>query len=153
MCLATHLPIESVRVVNKRRTARQSIRRKSESNPTWLHADLTVTSVQHWKQHREDCVPYGAELVRKGILLPFDSPTPQIVHVACKTLKTEDEDDPICHTVCSGQFIGPGRVYLVHRKIEFECFGPPSRRLDAYLDLIFSDTFAIDGSRPNKCAP
>lgn len=108
--------------------------------------------LQHWKQHRQDCIPHGAEVVKKGILLPFDSSAPEIVHVACNVF--EPELFPI-HWICQKEFVGhgPDNSYSACRRlhtIEFERFGLPSKRLDNYLQLIFNDAAAIDGSSPNK---
>ncbi|KAI0768406.1 hypothetical protein BC629DRAFT_870633 [Irpex lacteus] len=111
---------------------------------------------KHWKQHRPNCVPRGLESqqhVKKGILLPFDSPTPEIVHVACEVLEPDEDDDIDVDWICKGEFIDSGRPTCRRAyTIEFQRFGPPSKRLDNYLQLTFSDTFAIDGSPPNKCA-
>ncbi|KZV72437.1 hypothetical protein PENSPDRAFT_733503 [Peniophora sp. CONT] len=108
---------------------------------------------KHWKQHRQACVPYGAQLVKKGILLPFDSATPEIVHVACEVAEPEDDDIPwpICHLVCGGEFIGPKSTFCRFYAIAYEQFGPPSRQLDQYLQLGFDDSFLINGALPNKC--
>ncbi|VDC06056.1 unnamed protein product [Peniophora sp. CBMAI 1063] len=107
---------------------------------------------KHWKQHRQACIPHGAALVRKGILLPADSEIPEIVHVACEVAEPEDDyPEPTCHLVRRGEFIGPASAFRRFYGIEFERFGPPSRRLSQYLQLGFNDEFLVNGSRSNKC--